>query len=214
MTPSKLAICNTALGNLGITRKIQSIETERTQDAQTMRDLYDMVIETVLKASPWPFATKTVDLALVIDDYSVRWRYAYQYPADCLQFRRIMNNTPSVPIFGGPKYNRFSQYEIPWAIASKNDDSSKIILTNEAVAQGEYTKVITNPALFSGDFILSAAMLLASHAASQLTGGDPNQLGDRSLQKYYMMISKTMANAYQEEPSERMDSTSLENSRY
>jgi hypothetical protein len=86
-----------ALSYLGISTQIQSIyPPDSTEQAKACAFWYDICRQELLQMAPWPFAYTSVILA---SDASVAgppgsigstfafpgWRYAYEYPNDCLQ---------------------------------------------------------------------------------------------------------------------------------
>jgi hypothetical protein len=67
---SEEAICNLALGHLGVSEEINNLTTERSATASACRRYF----------------TTARDIAQ-------RWGYSYRYPSGCLYFRRILSGT-------------------------------------------------------------------------------------------------------------------------
>lgn len=184
---SKVEIVNLALSHLGIGKGVANIETEKSEEANTARLFYDIVINKVLEDFAWPFATKITALALVEVEPNTEWFYSYRYPTDCHMMRRILSglrdDVEAVPA--------------PYRVAS--DDAGLLIWTDEQDAQAEYTVKVTNPQLFTASFTLAASYLLAGMMAPRLTSGDPARLGDKALKLYEYTLGQARANAANEQ---------------
>ena len=102
------------------------------------------------------------------------WHYRYLYPTDCLKFRNIVNNgyVPFLPYFYRGYYADFVQClppRAPFQIGLATDASSKVIYTNVRDAHGEYTALVTDPALFPQTFVNALAWAMAAELAIPLT---------------------------------------------
>jgi hypothetical protein len=90
-------LCNMGLSYLGISTQIQSITPpDGTEQAKVCAFWYDKCRQELLQIAPWSFAYTSVILAsdaslagasgTIGSTYAFPgWRYAYQYPNDCLQ---------------------------------------------------------------------------------------------------------------------------------
>lgn len=194
--PSKVEIVNLALSHLGIGKEIANLETEKSEEANTSRLFYDIVISKVLEEFAWPFATKITALALVETEPNTEWFYSYRYPTDCHMMRRILSGLR----------DDTEESAAPYRIVS--DDSGLLIWTDEEDAQAEYTVKVTNPQFFSASFTLAASYLLAGMMAPRLTKGDQFQLGDKTLKLYEYMLGQARANAANEQRQETNDLSS------
>jgi hypothetical protein len=96
---TKTAICNKSLVLLGISDLFTDVDADDRVEADAINAIYDLDVDYVLRDFPWPWATKYLDLQL-IDGDSVDaarlsranndWVFAYRYPSDCLQARRLV----------------------------------------------------------------------------------------------------------------------------
>ncbi len=143
-----------ALGHLGTKSQIQSL-TERSKEAQEMLRWWDISRRTVLEEADWHFARKRVDLTDHADDPPDAWGYRYQWPTDCVAFRRILipgSQDKNAPVF-----------------LEMAPDGSRSILTDIQDAEGVYTYDETNTGKFSPTFSLALSYLLAFHACPSLS---------------------------------------------
>lgn len=184
---SEVAVCNLALGHLGVSEEIQNLETERSAAASACRRYITTARDMSLRDFRWPFATAFASLSLVEEDPNTEWKYSYRYPSDCLNFRRILSGSR----------NDSRETRIPYKLAS--DDSGKLIYTDQYQAVCEYTKMMSNPALWPDDFILMMSYLLASLISPRVTRGDGVKLGDRAFEIYLRSKQAAEVNAENEE---------------
>lgn len=195
MPASDTEIANIALTHLGITKRIGNIESERSNEALTIKVLLPTLKEKALRDYPWPFATVIEALVLIEADPNDEWGYSYQYPQNALMFRRILSGLRT-----DARNTRIAHRIV-------KSGSSKVVLTDRVDAYAEYTYNETDPSKYTPDFAIAVSLLVAGYAAPALTGGDPFKLGERSLQKYVVEYGLARANASNEEqPDENPDS--------
>ena len=152
-------ICNMALNHIG-RESIASLH-EETEAARTCKIHYDMQRRVLLRAYNWSFAKKTDKLAL-IDKKVPGWGFVYAYPPDCVQARKIFNETNT------------------WVVLHKNfkgnmdqvvlNDNTKAIVCNHADAYLEYIYDVKDVNLFTDDFAQALSYYLAGAIAVPLTG--------------------------------------------
>lgn len=188
MTLSKVAIANLALSHLG-SHSIASF-TEGSSEADQVNTWYDYCRQEVLEAYNWSFARKRIDLALSSSAAPTQeWSYRYQYPADCVAMRYLVNAQ-------NPEGDA-----IPFSIEMEDDGISKSIVTNLNDAEAVYTFDQTNTAVFTPLFALALSYLLAAHTAYALTGKE--KLGPEMLQIYQgtvMMAAARNSNENRDAP--------------
>lgn len=85
----QVSVCNMALMRVGHSDTISDI-TEDSTEAKICRVFWDMILDSVLRDVPWPFATKRVSLALVNETAPSNWTYVYAVPSDCLFARALV----------------------------------------------------------------------------------------------------------------------------
>lgn len=185
---TKTEVANFSLAHLGATKRISDLDTERSQEAITLKGLYNLAVENVLSDHYWPFATIYADLALVEESPNDFWAYSYLKPSDALRYIVF----PS----GVNPENTQSLVKIEEGWGS----TGTLIFTNEPDAQIKYVKTITNQTSFSPDFILCLSYKLAFLAAPSLHPGDSNNMADKMMNLYKMQLYQCLANKYNQTP--------------
>jgi len=156
-TISEARIASMALSNIGHSG-IESISG--TEAGAKECDLwYDFARRQALAANDWNFARRRLTLATHSDDPpSGVWAYRYQYPSDCVAFRKIQNPAGE------------TADAIPFEIELSDNQETKSILTDLDDAVGVYTMNLTQVTLFSEFFVQLLGFALATQVAYPLTG--------------------------------------------
>lgn len=155
---SEVSICNMALARCGVTLFIESVG-EASQQASVCNLFYVPVRDRVLQAWPWAFARKYVRLQELGSPPSC-WRYRYHYPVDCLKLRRLVPAEERGQGAGVP---------VPFEIGEAEASAARAILTDQEMAEAEYTARITDVTLFPESFTSALAWALAAEIAIPLT---------------------------------------------
>lgn len=186
---SKAQICNLALSHLGQTETtIANLTTDTGNTAAQCRVHYDVAREFVLADHDWNFAEKSVTLAET-GTPSALWAYRYDYPSDCLKFRRI---------------ERASKLEKPVPFRVTQGTSGKVIETNIYQAVGVYTMDVTNTSMFTPGFVEALGWYLASALAPALTGDLKKQ--EMALKVYQATIGAAQTqDAQEQQPDDELD---------
>ena len=192
MPASKTQIVNLALQRIGVSKQVANVDTENSKEAMNAKTAYDDERDYVLRDFPWPFATKYVAPGLVAGSSTVAanldWNYSYRYPSDAVYVRRILSalgrNDPDPPPF---KVGR--------------DDQGRLIYTNQAEAQIEYTMRVTNPEEFDPLFVSAFAWRLGWVLAPSLSRVE--KIADHCLKMYAIELSKAQAGAGNEQQQEK-----------
>lgn len=152
MAWSAVDICNLALIRLGAAT-IASLD-ETSTEAVKAKAVYDHVRDATLRALPWGWATRA--RALAQTTHSVPpWAFAYAYPADCLEARRLID-----PV----SRNR----RPPFSRASASDGTG-LLCTDLPRAVLVYTATITDLSVADPLFRDAMAWRLAAELAWPLT---------------------------------------------
>jgi len=156
---SEVRISNMALSNIGADSTIESM-TEDSAGAKECDLWYHFSRLQALAAADWSWARRRLTLSTHGDDPpSGVWAYRYQYPSDCVKFRKIQNPA-------GEKAD-----PIPFQIeAAGTNFDTRSILTNLNEAVGVYTFDQSQTAMFSEFFVEMFSFALASHIAFAITG--------------------------------------------
>ncbi len=202
---SEVEICNLALSNIR-SGGINSLD-ESSLQAQQCKLKYFILRDRILTEIPWSFnrSIKSLNL-LTIDIFN--WSYAYSYPSDCLKINRLVGAHEKLSNANADIVSRLldSQLlplrdlrsQIPYEIFNANN--VKVIATNESELSLDYVSKITDPNLFSTDFILAFSHLLSSELAIPLIGAEVGrQLRSDSLTIYTNYLNTAIANDMNEQ---------------
>lgn len=155
-TISQVQIANMALSNVGAKSNIESL-TELSAEAKACKLWYDYSLQKALEAFDWSFARRRKNMALDSQDPPDQWSYRYQYPPDCVAFRRIWN-----PLGDDAD-------AVPFSIET-NDNDVRTIVTDQESAVGIFTFYATNTSIYTALFVEALAYQLAHRIALKLTG--------------------------------------------
>lgn len=197
MASSNTEICNLALGHLGIGKSIVSLDTERSEEANSCRRFYDLALERSLRDFNWPFSKRLATLALVSENPNEEYDFAYRYPTQCVKIHRILSGSR----------NDSRQTRVHFTIGS--DSSGQLIYTDQPDAVVWYSYLETDPDKYTPDFVMALSYLIAHYVAPALTAGDPFKMGERAFQQYAMEISRAQSNALMEEQPEEVVQSEL-----
>lgn len=222
MPLSQTDIINLSLSH--ISEKTVVNLTEKSVEAETANQFYNTALYETLRDFSWPFATKYDNLGLVVTSPNINWQYAYQYPADCLYFRRVLSGF----------YQDSRQSRVPYMIARSNfinpppgqgtpaqpattftptSESGLYVFTNMQYAQCEYTYLVTDTSNYPQDFLMAFSYRLAYMMVPRLTGGDPFKNKQDMMALYDMEITKAKASAFNEEQAPNEVPSEFERSR-
>lgn len=190
-TVSAIQLCNIALGRIGVLQPITSF-SDGTAASIACSAAYDFKRQLLLNAFPWGWASKYVVLTQVSSNSApanAEWAYAYQYPTDCLQIRRIMctpaGQTSAYP--GSqptPSWNRndTDAYPAPYEIGYIN--GAQVIYTDQANATAKYTFDQGDTTPFTPEFAEIFAWAIAVEIAFPLANSmDRREMAKREYDK-------------------------------
>lgn len=183
--PAAVDICNLALSHVGVSTEIQSLETERTKEAQACNRFYAPSVDEVLRAFAWPFATAFADLQVVEVDPTDEWGFSYRQPSECVTTRRILSG------------NRNDSRATRIPFRNGRDTTGPLIYTDMEDAVLEYTVRVTDPTQFAPDFASALSYKLASKIGPRF-GPEAVKLANRALQLYGAEIADAQAAAANE----------------
>lgn len=175
-----------ALSHLAVTRTLTTLATDRSKEAAVCRQFYAQTRDEVLRDFPWPFATRIAALALVAEQPTSEWAFAYRVPVTALRVRRLVSTLRDDVI----------ETRVPYRIIG--DATGELLYTDWPDAELEWTERVEVVELFPVDFTQSVALLLASYVAPVVTGGDQFKLGERALKLYAWRLEKAQVNAASE----------------
>jgi|TARA_Y100000310_G_scaffold127563_1_gene126691 hypothetical protein len=209
---SEVEICNLALSHIRAT-SINSL-TEQSLQAQQCKLLYPIMRDQVIEDAPWQFAHVVEALAVLSSVDIFNWNYAYQYPSNCLKINRLMLNWEEVQndqaIYAArlrdlgltfPDLKQQVEYSI------YNVDGNRVIAANECELRVDYVKKVTDPNLFSTQFVMALSHLLGAELAVPIVGVDKGRaLRSDSLKMYNAYIESAAAANQNEQYSHTPDS--------
>lgn len=172
---SEVDICNLALGHLGDTATVASLDPpEGSAQAEHCARFYPIARDSLLEMHPWGFATKRVQLAQLGTGWP-EWDYSYAQPADALNIIAVLppyatddysQGLSNVPVAAGGSY-------VPQAFSCELDaNGADVIYTDQEDAVLRYTALVTDTTKFSPLFVMSLSWHLASMLAGPILKGD------------------------------------------
>lgn len=200
---SEVDICNLALGHLGDTATVASLDPpEGSAQAEHCARFYPLARDSLLEMHPWGFATKRVQLAQLGTGWP-EWDYAYAQPADALKIIAVLppyatddysQGLSHVPVAAGGSY-------VPQAFSCEVDaNGADVIYTDQEDAVLRYTALVTDPTKFSPLFIMSLSWHLASMLAGPILKGD---VGAAESKRCTAMMQAYLAKATESDAGQR-----------
>lgn len=156
MPLTSVTIGNMALDFAGSDEIIEGFN-ENSVAASLLTRWYEPARQMALEAYNWGFARIHLRLALSGDDAPTNWNYRYQYPANCLKARYIVD------------YADADNTSIPFDKMLNEAGDTLTIVTDQDQAELAYTANVTAPHLFTAHFGVTLAHLLAHFIAPKLT---------------------------------------------
>lgn len=196
---SNTQVANLALAKLGQAKAIGSLN-ENTAAAVACKQHYDLVLDEVLGAFEWAFATRYVDLALVAENPTSEWLYSYAYPTDALRLRRILSG------------RRPSQETLDTKVKLEviDDGTAKLIYTNEVEPVAEITIRETTVEKYPAEFCQALAYRLAYEIGPVIMTGDPKGLRNTAGMMYNKMLSDAAGISQAEKVERTTDGSFIE----
>jgi len=210
---SEADIGNLALGRLRIGKTISALD-DNTTAARILNQFYQQCRAEVLRAFPWGCVSRPVELVEVADQTYPGWTYVYQYPDDCLMVRCVADE-------GGMRWAMQSLWScwndrtswpalarMPWQVSLKDDNASKVLLSDVPSAWAFITADLDNAGVFTSDLVSVIAWKLAAEAGGPLQAD--SAAIDRAEQRYAYAMSQASAQSFNESrDDEKPDSPSI-----
>lgn len=210
-TVNQLGIYNMAMGKIGVSRFIQSLQDTSVQK-QTCDVFWELCRDQCLSDFPWPFAMRFATLQLV-SKIVPPWCYVYGYPSDCMA-ARILLPTPNTVSPAPPGYinsmiglfsaNWIQQWwdcRIPYQTVENESAGGLAIATDLQFATLMYTARVTSYNLWTPAFVNCLTLLLASNIAGPLSNS-PKYTTDlgRAYEAALLKAGASAMNEQQEQP--------------
>lgn len=189
MAYSKIGIINLALGKIGVAR-ISSLTEDSAQCIKAV-EVYDYILDEVLESADWRFAKRRVALSqsTTAPANTNQYDYAYPLPQDYLRTAKGTKSDPAVYPVGAyalsyTSLNALVQAKTYDYIIEALEDGTKCLFTNYDNSSEDlyltYIRRVTNPGLYSAQFISALSFRLAAEVSMSLT---------ESVQKFELMMN-------------------------
>ena len=206
MTPQVLTdIANLALTHLGLSKPIQTLGSDNSEEDQMCSTWMDTARRLTLRRIPWSFATKQIVPAQVAANPTPEYLFAYQDPADNLKIVRFMSwrltnddNRSRVPyrIMQPAPINLSQASPLP-TVPYKT--SGLWIYTNWPGQESQLLPILmeyvydnTNVSQWTDGFIMALSYKLAELVVSALTSGDPQNKKTALQNDFKMAVAEAM----------------------
>lgn len=164
MSVTEVSLCANALRKLG-DQPITSLSDDSDR-ARLANALYAPTRDSVLRAHPWNFAMKRVQLAQVQTGPAWGWTYAYSLPSDCL---RVITTDLDEDL-------------TPWVVEGRQ------LLTDASTVKLAYIAQITDTAVFDALFADTLTDRLAYEFALAITA--KSDLAKLFYQSYQLKLKE------------------------
>ena len=163
MPRSSTEIVNQALGHLGNTERLTSIE-DATNVGALARLYFTDTRDELLRHCEWSFATTFVSVAKF--GYTLGdWLYAYAVPKDAVKVRRVFRQQANLDAGVYYRDDQPMRYDLVYDHTSQFE----ALLTDELVAQIEYTARVEDAAVYDPLFVNALTYMMAAKMAGGLT---------------------------------------------
>ncbi len=152
-------VVNVALRRVGASRIVSLTEAEDSASFTVANDLFDEVLDDLLRQHAWNFATKRAKLAQLADEPTFEFDHAYAMPAGWIRTVSVHPNSAGA----GTMFYREEQL-----------DDKRVILTSADEVYLRYIARVTDANLWPPDFRNAMSMTLARDFAIPL--GNSNTL--------------------------------------
>lgn len=192
---TKAKICNLALGALLLQRQLVNPDTDQSNEAKVLNQYYDIAWRTALADMDLDGTSSQIQLQLIQECPIHHWKFAYQYPSDCIFFRRIKSHFIMD--------NRSTH--IPKRVAQFN--GQKVIFTDKCDAVAEYISTNLQLSTLSPSAGMAISYRLAVLSAPLVTGKGAKSLLEGVAKSY--VIAKAEAQAQDERENFVFESEAL-----
>ncbi|KKL62020.1 hypothetical protein LCGC14_2189410 [marine sediment metagenome] len=148
---STIDVVNVALRRIGSSRIVAL--TEDSASATVANDLFDEVLDDLLRQHAWNFATKRAKLAQLVSEPTFEFDHAYTMPPNWIRTVSVHPNSAGA----GTMFYREEQL-----------DDKRVILTSADEVFLRYVSRVTDPNLWPPDFRNAISMTLARDFAIPL----------------------------------------------
>lgn len=180
-------ICNRALDLIGHQKRITALgPADGSAEALTCNDHYTSAVNELLELREWNFATVKRELEALDESDDPAYDYAYEVPEGMLKAIALLEDGAS------DNYLRNGFEVAPQNYEMHADEDGVVrIYSDTADAWLRFTKYVTDPNLFSPQFLNALYWLLASKIAGAIIkGAEGGRERDRCLQMFAMALGE------------------------
>jgi hypothetical protein len=192
---SDVAICKLALAHVGATVILASINPpDGSAASERCAAFYPVARQELLESHSWSFAKKRVALALLSDNPSDVWTYAYAKPTNLLKPKRILTAgvlalSPLIEEQCWGASTTFKERE-----SAEYEIEGDVVLTHEPDAVMIYLADVVDVSKYTAGFTSALALLLGSYLAGPMVkGNDGVALGLKLRQAYDNVAARAKA---------------------
>lgn len=174
ISTSEISICNMALSRIKISQRITSFN-DKSEAAVNCGLWYPNCRDSLIKSAPWDFARTSVALAVDPVTTFPGWKYAYQFPSNCLQAMAVMGSTGMrvgsiswATWFWPGLYTNYGVPKIPFQVIQNASGTGKTIVTDITNAYLYYIAQVTLATMFDQLFVDALAWDIASEIAGPM----------------------------------------------
>lgn len=178
MSFSKTKAYNLALSHLLLSRQIENVETDTTNEVRVLNTFWDEALSLTLSELDLDSLSETIQLELLAELSDGPWTYAYKYPANAEFFRRLVSGAVIDT----------NRTHIAKKVAIY--DNQKAIFTNESEASAEYIPKDIELSLLNTSASLAVSYMLAFLSAPLIVGKGAKKLRESMFGSYEIMVSK------------------------
>lgn len=210
---SAVEICNLALGHLGDTATVASIDPpEGSAQAEHCQRFYPIARDSLLEMHNWNFAMRRIKLQQLVNQWP-EWKYTYAMPndvinpisvlpeeaADDYSTKFVPTDTPVWAHNYSPAIAAGRYVPQPFSIETR-EDGSQILLTNVENAVLRYTTRVADPSRYTPLFVMALSWHLASMLAGPVIKGDA---GAAEAKRCSQMMAAYLAQAEASDANQR-----------
>lgn len=206
---SEVDICNLALGHLGDSASVSSINPpEGSPQAEHCARFYPIARDSLLEQHLWGFATTRGSLAPLTSQFA-QWQYCYAAPSDAINIISILSPDASDDYAVSNNYG-FTQSGMPLTSGGNYSpqpftcetlqDGTPVIYTNQENAICRYSRTVTDTTAFSPLFVDALTWYLASYLAGPVIKGDA---GAGEAKRCYTIFKLMLASAQASDANQR-----------
>ena len=162
---SVVDICNLALNEIGEEPIMDLLEDSK--QSRLCNQFYELTRDMILRAHPWNFAIKRVELAMLAETPAFDYSYCFQLPTDCLKLQQTDD--------------RYDHFKV----------EGRKVLSNNSIVKALYIARITDTEQFDSLFVEALSLMLASKISYNLS--DNNGLSQALYAKYEAALRRAKA---------------------